>query len=348
MADSVVDGGAAPAAAPEGSKTEEKKAAAGLPEVTEEDIAAYQRTDEKYWSSFWKKMLHFLVFLFIGPIRFLLVICTLLLYVLLLRFFALIHRCSIEDVQMQSGLAKKWFLCGKPMSMAILWFLGVRVTRRGDESIVAEDGKSEARFVVCNHVSMLDIFAIFGAGLPHTIPSFVSKVGIFDVPIIGTLLRACRGVGVHRSIATGTGTTQLLVKRAATPEEPAVAIFPEGTTTNGTCLAFFHAGAFASGEPVKPVCLKYSFTGFSPAYDVILAHEWIYGILGATGISLEMVYLPVYVPNEEEKRDARLYAKNVQSVMAKELGMPCYDVTFKGKLAYMVKFRNYKLKEHED
>ena len=348
MTDPVVEESAASSAASEVNKTVEKKGSNGLPEVSEEAITAFKRTDESYWSSTWKRVLHFLVLVFLGPIRFLLVIGTLSIYALLLRFFALIHRCSLEDVQMQGGLATKWFLCGKPMSLAILRFLGLRVTRRGDESNVAEDGKSEARFVVSNHVSMLDILAIFGAGLPHTIPSFVSKAGVFNAPIIGPLLRACRGVAVHRSVASGTGTTQVLAQRAATPEEPAVAIFPEGTTTNGTCLGLFHAGAFASGAPVKPVCLKYTFTGFNPAYDVIEAGEWAYGILGATGISLEMIYLPVYVPNEEEKRDARLYARNVRSVIAKELEMPAYDVTFKDKLAYMVKYRNYKLKEHED
>ena len=32
---------------------------------------------------------------------------------------------------------------------------------------------------------------------------------------------------------------------------------------------------------------------------------------------VEIEYLPVYVPNEEEKKDPKLYAKNVQRLMSK-------------------------------
>lgn len=33
--------------------------------------------------------------------------------------------------------------------------------------------------------------------------------------------------------------------------------------------------------------------------------------------SCEVEFLPVYIPNEEEKRDPKLYARNVRNVMAK-------------------------------
>jgi len=335
-------------ASTEANKTEEKKAVKEIPPLTDEAIAAFSRTDDEYRNSKSKRLLHFLVFIFLGPIRFLLVFGTLVLYAVILRVFSWIYHCKLEDVQLQGGLATKWFLWGKDMSLQILRFFGLRVTCTGDNSITAEDGKTEARFVVSNHVSMLDIFAIFGSGLPHTIPSFVSKSGVFDVPVIGTLLRACRGVPVHRSSATGTGTSQVLAQRAENPVEPAVAIYPEGTTTNGTCLCKFHAGAFASGAPVKPICLKYTYTGFNPAYDVLEATQWIYGVLGATGISIEIIHLPVYVPSEEEKKNAVLYANNVQKLIAKELGIPAYQVTFQDKLSYMVNRMDYKLKAHED
>lgn len=32
---------------------------------------------------------------------------------------------------------------------------------------------------------------------------------------------------------------------------------------------------------------------------------------------VEIEYLPVYVPNEEEKKDPKLYAQNVQRLMSK-------------------------------
>lgn len=36
---------------------------------------------------------------------------------------------------------------------------------------------------------------------------------------------------------------------------------------------------------------------------------------------LEVEFLPVYIPNEEEKADPNLYADNVRKVMAEALGV---------------------------
>jgi len=318
-----------------------------LPECTDEAIAAFGRNDNDYWKSPFNRIKHFLVFIILGPIRFILVLATLAIYAFGLRVCAFFSGCTLEDVQFKSRGGWKWFIGGKDFSLNVIRFFGIRIKRTGDNNDCAPDG-TKARFVVSNHVSMLDIFALYGAGLQTTIPSFVSKAGVFDVPIMGPLARACRGIPVYRSKTAGTGTTQLLIDRAAKLDEPVVAIYPEGTTTNGTCVGMFHAGAFAAGVPVKPVCLRYTYPGFNPAYDVITATQWMYGILGATGIKLEIIYLPVYVPNEEEKKDPHLFARNVRAEIAKTLQLPVYDVTFKDKLSYMVKHTGYKLKEHED
>ena len=331
---------------------EEKKkeeSSTTLPPCSVEAVAAFARTDDAYWASRWNALKHLAVFVLLGPWRFLGVVLVLSVYALGLRFFALVHRCALGDVELQGGLARRWFLLGKPLALLILRLFGLRVTRRGDDAFAAPAGTAAPpRFVVANHVSMLDIFALYGAGVPGAIPSFVSKAGILDAPLVGTLLRACRGVPVYRSSAAGRGTTHVLAERAASAAEPPVAIFPEGTTTNGSCLGLFHAGAFAAGAPVKPVCLRYSSPGFNPAYDVTGPFVWGYGILGATGISLEITHLPVYIPSDAERRDARLYANNVRALIARELGLPTHDVTFRDKLAYMVQHMGYKMKEHED
>lgn len=36
----------------------------------------------------------------------------------------------------------------------------------------------------------------------------------------------------------------------------------------------------------------------------------------------------MYHPNEEEKKDPKLYARNVRNLMARELGIPISDYTF--------------------
>ena len=44
-------------------------------------------------------------------------------------------------------------------------------------------------------------------------------------------------------------------------------------------------------------------------------------------ISVEMEYLPVYHPSEEEKKDAMMFANNVRQLMAQELNIPISDWT---------------------
>ena len=39
---------------------------------------------------------------------------------------------------------------------------------------------------------------------------------------------------------------------------PQTLVFPEGTTTNRTCLITFKPGAFIPGRPVQPVVVKYN------------------------------------------------------------------------------------------
>ena len=75
-----------------------------LPRPTEEEIVAtFKRTDDEYWKS--KKVLHFFMFLTLGTLRFMIFLVAVIIYALVLRIFALIHRWKIEDVQFQGGLA---------------------------------------------------------------------------------------------------------------------------------------------------------------------------------------------------------------------------------------------------
>lgn len=135
--------------------------------------------------------------------------------------------------------------------------------------------------IVANHISWLDILVIHAAR--HC--RFVSKSDIRDWPLIGTL-------------ATGAGT--LYIERArrkdalrmvhdiadALREGEVVAIFPEGTTSDGRTLLPFHANliqaAIQADAPVQPMSLKFidAQTGepsFAPSYigdDTLIGSIW--------------------------------------------------------------------------
>lgn len=110
--------------------------------------------------------------------------------------------------------------------------------------------------VVANHVSWLDVFVI-NAVCPA---AFVSKAEVRAWPVVGWLaaknetvfLR--RGSRGHARLINGEIGALLDARRN-------VAIFPEGTTTDGSQVLHFHAAllqpAIASGHPVQPAAISY-------------------------------------------------------------------------------------------
>lgn len=135
--------------------------------------------------------------------------------------------------------------------------------------------------LVCNHISWLDISVIHAAR--HC--RFVSKSDIRDWPLVGTL-------------ATGAGTLFIernqrkdalrMVKDMAQAMQngDVVAVFPEGTTSDGQDLLPFHANLLQSAiqaqAPVQPMALKFvdARTGqitLAPSFigdDTLIASMW--------------------------------------------------------------------------
>jgi 1-acyl-sn-glycerol-3-phosphate acyltransferase len=110
--------------------------------------------------------------------------------------------------------------------------------------------------IVCNHISWLDILALHAARYCR----FVSKADVHHWPLIGPM-------------ATGAGT--LYIERESRRDALRVvhhmtdsllagdvlAVFPEGTTSDGISLLPFHANllqaAIAADVPVQPVALGF-------------------------------------------------------------------------------------------
>ena len=183
-----------------------------------------------------------------------------------------------------------------------------------------------APIVVSNHAAPWEgmaLIAISGA-------TFVSAVENARLPVIGTIMRGLQTIVVVRG-STGSRDNVLfeIDRRAKDNRFPRIGIFPEGTTTNGTSLIKFRPGAFQPGVPVQPVIVKYAFQHMDPT--------WSSTSLGLGGLSLRMVtqwynsmeitFLPVYKPNDDEKRDAVLYSNNVREYMGKMGRLKLSDYT---------------------
>ncbi|XP_004380337.1 lysophosphatidylcholine acyltransferase 1 [Trichechus manatus latirostris] len=209
--------------------------------------------------------------------------------------------------------------------MRTMWFAGGfhRVTVKGRQALPTE----AAILTLAPHSSYFDAIPV-----TMTMSSIVMKAESRDIPIWGTLIKYIRPVFVSRSDQDSRRKTVEEIKRRAQSngQWPQIMIFPEGTCTNRTCLITFKPGAFIPGVPVQPVVLRYpnkldtiTWTWQGPGALEIL---WL--TLCQFHNQVEIEFLPVYHPSEEEKRSPALYASNVRRIMAEALGVSVTDYTF--------------------
>jgi lysophosphatidylcholine acyltransferase/lyso-PAF acetyltransferase len=94
--------------------------------------------------------------------------------------------------------------------------------------------------------------------------------------------------------------------------------YTEGTVTNGDCLITYKKGAFIGGVPIQPAVIKTPFKHFDPSW-----------VVGGPGPSLgflvirtmcqfvnhlEVEYLDLITPTEEDKKDPMSYAERTRQV----------------------------------
>eukprot|EP00871_Galdieria_phlegrea_P001000 jgi/Galph1/1900/GphlegSOOS_G555.1 len=270
-----------------------------------------------------------LVFLLL-PIRLIgAFLCVFGCYVFFLLFGPAIRKEKVEDV----SPARRQFLCsgGRFFSRLCLFFLGFyRIRRTFAKGFQFSDISRFA--LVANHTSMLDILLIMSICMP----SFVSKETVSKIPLIGRIATGMQCLYVNRSSRGGVSSMVMNRQQACAQgvSNTPLLIFPEATTTNGHFLIKFHTGVFLAGLPVIPVAIKYHYRRFSPTYETIRSLSYIYKLLTQLYNQVEYVILPVYFPNEIERKDPHIYANNVRLVLQKELSVRLSESTYQDKLEY--------------
>ena len=172
--------------------------------------------------------------------------------------------------------------------------------------------------LAANHISWLDIMVLHAAR--HC--RFVSKSELQRWPLVGTL-------------ATGAGT--LYIERESRRDAMRVvhhmaeclqsgevlAVFPEGTTGDGTQLLPFHANllqaAISASAPVQPISLHYAdeasgAVSFAPVFvgdDTLVASIW--RTLSASGV---VAVLNFGEPERANGRDRRAWATDLRETIA--------------------------------
>lgn len=133
-------------------------------------------------------------------------------------------------------------------------------------------------FFVGNHLSWIDIPAL--GGVTGTV--FVAQDRIAQWPVFGWLARLNDTVFVSRTDKSQVGA-QVMALRTAMARHRRLALFPEGTTTDGNSLLPFKASLFAAIDPplpgmrVQPVVFDFDAAGKDLAWigvETAPANAW--------------------------------------------------------------------------
>lgn len=110
--------------------------------------------------------------------------------------------------------------------------------------------------IVTNHISWLDVF-VLNARVPMR---FVAKSEVRRWPAIGWLCARAQTLFIERGSARAAARINALLAESLRRGE-CLAVFPEGTTTDGAQVAHFHASllqpAIDAGAALYPVAIRY-------------------------------------------------------------------------------------------
>lgn len=212
-------------------------------------------------------------------------------------------------------------------SRLLLAFSGVLLVPRTAAGARPLHDLEPGRMLVGNHVSWLDIFAVDALAAS----SFVAKAEIARWPLLGTLVARCDTLFIERG---KRHAVHRMIERVAARlrEGGRVAIFAEGTTSDGRRLLPFHANlmqaALEANAPVVPFGVRYLDAGGDHASAVEFTGDTtfvasLWRVTGATGVRCELHVLPEIPPDHAGTRHA--LAERVRMELSRCLALPLED-----------------------
>ena len=176
---------------------------------------------------------------------------------------------------------------------------------------------------IANHISWIDILAL-NAARPV---AFVSKAEVRTWPVIGWLAEKGDTVFLRRG-SRGHARVVNAEIDARLRQGRDVAVFPEGTTTEGTHLLHFHAAllqpAIESERPIQPVALSYhdmrGARSLAPAYvgDTSFMN-CLRAVLATPALRVQLVALAPFPAKSMARRELAAAAR---AAIALSLGFP--------------------------
>jgi 1-acyl-sn-glycerol-3-phosphate acyltransferase len=196
-------------------------------------------------------------------------------------------------------------------ALKMLAVLGIRLELRGQPPVAGP------ALLVANHISWLDILVMHAAR--HC--RFVSKADVRHWPLIGSLATGAGTLYIER--ASRRDAMRVVHHMAESLERgEVVAVFPEGTTSNGLELLPFHANliqaAISARAPAQPVALSFLDTrtrarSLAPCYvddDMLVMSVW--RTVSAPPVTAVVQFGE---PQAAQGRDRRTWARDLRSAV---------------------------------
>lgn len=184
----------------------------------------------------------------------------------------------------------------------LLAILRVRVVVHGERPSPGQGGT----LLVANHVSWLDIHVLHS--LLYT--RFISKAEVRDWPVIGWLAHRTGTLFLERrSKRDAARVNQEMADRLRAGD--CLALFPEGTTSDGQGILPFYPSLFQPAVEAKarvqPVLIRYLDASGRPSlaaayYGDMSLGESLRNVLRAPGLIAEVRFLPVIEPSGLQRR----------------------------------------------
>ena len=176
--------------------------------------------------------------------------------------------------------------------------------------------------LVANHISWLDITALH-AVFPHA--RFVSKADVKSWPVLSHLVSAGGTLFLERERKRDALRVVHLMAEALAAGQT-VAVFPEGTTSDGRALLPFHANllqaAIATATPVQPVALRFSDAdgSISAAVEFVGATTLVESLWRVACGERLVVHVALLPARESAHLDRRALSETLRDDIAAHLG----------------------------
>ncbi len=221
--------------------------------------------------------------------------------IVLLRFGAL-------DAAARQAHVGRW-------SARMLEVMGIAVCVEG---AVAPGGV----LLVANHISWLDITALHAVA-PQA--RFVSKADIQSWPLLSRLADAAGTLYLQRE-RKRDALRVVHVLAQALADGQTVAVFPEGTTSDGRALLPFHANllqaAIATQAPVQPIALRFSDAQgpISSAVEFVGATTLVESLWRVACAEAVVAHIALLPARASAGADRRALAQTLRDDIAARLG----------------------------